>query len=138
MNDIPERRQAMTIHESAEDYLEAILILHQRNGSVRSIDIAEELSVSKPSVSVAMKKLRTDSYIEMDDMGLITLLPKGQEIAQRIYERHTFLEAWLMRLGVSAKTAEADACKIEHDIHPETFAAIQKYVSATLDQYSAK
>ena len=128
----------MTIHESAEDYLEAILILHQRNGSVRSIDIAEELSVSKPSVSVAMKKLRTDSYIEMDDMGLITLLPKGQESAQRIYERHTFLEAWLMRLGVSAKTAEADACKIEHDIHPETFAAIQKYVSATLDQYSAK
>ena len=83
----------MTIHESAEDYLEAILILHQRNGSVRSIDIAEELSVSKPSVSVAMKKLRTDSYIEMDDMGLITLLPKGLEIAQRIYERHTFLEA---------------------------------------------
>lgn len=128
----------MTIHESAEDYLEAILILHQRNGSVRSIDIAEELSVSKPSVSVAMKKLRTDSYIEMDDMGLITLLPKGQEIAQRIYERHTFLEAWLMRLGVAARTAEADACKIEHDIHPETFAAIQKYVSATLDQYSAK
>ena len=128
----------MTIHESAEDYLEAILILHQRNGSVRSIDIAEELSVSKPSVIVAMKKLRTDSYIEMDDMGLITLLPKGQEIAQRIYERHTFLEAWLMRLGVAAKTAEADACKIEHDIHPETFAAIQKYVSATLDQYSAK
>ena len=128
----------MTIHESAEDYLEAILILHQRNGSVRSIDIAEELSVSKPSVSVAVKKLRTDSYIEMDDMGLITLLPKGQEIAQRIYERHTFLEAWLMRLGVAAKTAEADACKIEHDIHPETFAAIQKYVSATLDQYSAK
>ena len=128
----------MTIHESAEDYWEAILILHQRNGSVRSIDIAEELSVSKPSVSVAMKKLRTDSYIEMDDMGLITLLPKGQEIAQRIYERHTFLEAWLMRLGVAAKTAEADACKIEHDIHPETFAAIQKYVSATLDQYSAK
>ena len=128
----------MTIHESAEDYLEAILILHQRNGSVRSIDIAEELSVSKPSVSVAMKKLRTDSYIEMDDMGLITLLPKGQEIAQRILERHTFLEAWLMRLGVAAKTAEADACKIEHDIHPETFAAIQKYVSATLDQYSAK
>lgn len=94
--------------------------------------------MSKPSVSVAMKKLRTDSYIEMDDMGLITLLPKGQEIAQRIYERHTFLEAWLMRLGVAAKTAEADACKIEHDIHPETFAAIQKYVSATLDQYSAK
>ena len=128
----------MTIHESAEDYLEAILILHQRNGSVRSIDIAEALSVSKTSVSVAMKKLRTDSYIEMDDMGLITLLPKGQEIAQRIYERHTFLEAWLMRLGVAAKTAEADACKIEHDIHPETFAAIQKYVSATLDQYSAK
>ena len=128
----------MTIHESAEDYLEAILILHQRTGSVRSIDIAEELSVSKPSVSVAVKKLRTDSYLEMDDMGLITLLPKGQEIAQRIYERHTFLEAWLMRLGVAAKTAEADACKIEHDIHPETFAAIQKYVSATLDQYSAK
>ena len=95
----------MTIHESAEDYLEAILILHQRNGSVRSIDIAEELSVSKPSVSVAMKKLRTDSYIEMDDMGLITLLPKGQEIAQRIYERHTFLEAWLMRLGVSSTTS---------------------------------
>ena len=72
------------------------------------------------------------------ESGLITLLPKGLEIAQRIYERHTFLEAWLMRLGVSAKTAEADACKIEHDIHPETFAAIQKYVSATLDQYSAK
>ena len=69
---------------------------------------------------------------------IITLLPKGLEIAQRIYERHTFLEAWLMRLGVAAKTAEADACKIEHDLHPETFAASQKYVSATLDQYSAK
>ena len=128
----------MNIHESAEDYLEKILMLQEQKGSVRSIDIAVAMGFSKPSVSVAMKNLRENGYISMDADGFIKLEAPGMEIAQRIYERHTFLEAWLMRLGVAAKTAEADACRIEHDIHPETFAAIQKYVSATLDQYSAK
>ncbi len=128
----------MKIYESAEDYLEAILILQQRNGTVRSIDIAEELSVTKPSVSVAMKNLRTDSYISMDANGLITLLPKGRDIAEKIYERHIFLSDWLIKLGISPETAKEDACRIEHDISPETFSALKKYVSATMAHYEGR
>lgn len=119
----------MNIHRSAEDYLEAILILSQRNGCVRSIDIAGELAVSKPSVSVAMKKLRADSYINMDPAGRITLQPKGLEIAQRIYERHTFLTQWLTGLGVAPDIAREDACRIEHDVSPETFAALKDFAA---------
>ncbi len=114
----------MNIYESSEDYLEAILILRERNGNVRSIDIVREKNFSKPSVSVAMKKLRENGYIEMDENGLIRLLPPGEEIAQRIYERHRLLSQLLERLGVSEENAVADACKIEHDISAESFEKI--------------
>lgn len=116
----------MNIYESSEDYLEAILIIQRRKGCVRSVDIAEELSVTKPSVSVAMKRLRENDYIQMDELGLISLLPKGQEIAERIYERHIFLTHWLISLGVDPEVARKDACKIEHDISQETFDALLK------------
>lgn len=89
----------MKIQESAENYLEAILIIHNRQGNVRSIDIANELGFSKPSVSVAMKNLRTNGYIEVDKEGFITLLDKGREIADKIYERHTLLSTWLVRMA---------------------------------------
>lgn len=111
----------MNIHESAEDYLEVILMLRERQGVVRSIDIAHEKNYSKPSVSIAMKRLRENGYIEMDAEGFITLLPPGEEIAQRIYTRHRLLSRFLQSLGVSQENAAADACKIEHDISAETF-----------------
>ncbi len=114
----------MNIHESAEDYLETILVLKQRLGMVRSIDIVRELGFSKPSVSVAMKRLRENGYIEMDADGYITLLPPGLEIAQSIYTRHQVLTRFLEYLGVSKENAEADACKIEHDISSESFEKI--------------
>ena len=115
----------MRIQESAENYLETILILKNRLGQVRSIDIAGELSFSKPSVSVAMKNLRQGGYIEMDDKGSITLLDKGREIAEKIYERHCLLSNWLEALGVDPKTAVEDACRIQHVISAETFAALK-------------
>ncbi len=118
----------MQIRESAENYLETILILKKRQGAVRSIDIAEELSFSKPSVSVAMKKLRTNGYIEVDQDGYISLLDKGKEIAERIYERHTLLAGCLTTLGVDTKVAAEDACRIEHVISAETFEAIKKHI----------
>ena len=111
----------MNIYESAENYLEAILSLHERHGLVRSIDIANELHFSKPSVSVAMKKLRESGYIEMDKDGFISLLPSGEEIARRIYERHKLLTQFFIRLGVDPEVAAADACKVEHDLSEETF-----------------
>lgn len=117
----------MNIYESAEDYLETILILRQRNGMVRSIDIAREKNISKPSVSIAMKKLRENGYIEVSQEGFLTLLPPGLEIAQRIYRRHTILTRFLERLGVSPETAAADACKMEHDLSAETFEKIVAY-----------
>jgi len=119
----------MNIYESSEDYLEAILIIQRRKGSVRSVDIADELSVTKPSVSVAMKRLRENGYLQMDALGLITLLPKGLEIAERIYERHVFLTQWLISLGVDPEVARKDACKIEHDISPQTFDALKRHTS---------
>lgn len=119
----------MNIYESSEDYLEAILIIQRRKGCVRSVDIAEELSVTKPSVSVAMKRLRENDYIQMDELGLISLLPKGQEIAERIYERHIFLTHWLISLGVDPEVARKDACKIEHDISPQTFDALKRHTA---------
>lgn len=117
----------MKIQESAENYLETILILKQRNGMVRSIDIASELEFTKPSVSVAMKNLRENGYIEMDRDGMITLTPKGLQIAETIYERHTLISDWLMFLGVEEKTALEDACRIEHVISKESFEAIKRH-----------
>ena len=120
----------MEIHESAENYLEMILILKERLGLVRSIDIVHGMNYAKPSVSVAMKRLRENGYIEMDKEGYIALLPPGLEIAQRIYTRHRLLSKFLEYLGVSRETASADACKIEHDISAESFARIVAFSKA--------
>ena len=117
----------MRIHESAENYLETILILKKRLGQVRSIDIVGELSFSKPSVSVAMKNLRLNGYIAVNKDGYIELLEKGREIAEKIYERHTLLTNWLTALGVNPQTAAEDACRIEHVISAETFAALKEH-----------
>ena len=119
----------MKIQESAENYLEAILVLQKRKGVVRSIDIANELSFSKPSVSVAMKNLRMNGYVEMDSDGYISLLDKGREIAEKIYERHTLISSWLVRMGVSPETASEDACRIEHVISAETFEKLKEHVA---------
>lgn len=119
----------MKVYASAEDYLEAILSLRMQQGHVRSIDIANELNFSKPSVSVAMKKLRENGYIKMDADGSITLLPEGEAIAQRIYERHSLLTDFFVRLGVDPEVASADACKVEHDLSEETFSKIKEYVA---------
>lgn len=117
----------MKIQESAENYLEAILMIQNSKGSVRSIDIVNELGFSKPSISVAMKNLRENGYIDMDADGYITLLDKGRAIAEKIYERHTFLSEWLASLGVNAEVAAQDACRIEHVISAETFDAIKSH-----------
>ena len=122
----------MNIYESAEDYLEAILVIQRRRGAVRSIDIANELGFSKPSVSVAMKKLRESGYIEMELDGHIRLLPAGAEIAERIYERHRTLTDFFVYLGVSEEVASADACKVEHDLSGETFEKIKEHVLRTM------
>lgn len=117
----------MKIQESAENYLETILILTHRTGAVRSVDIANELDFSKPSVSIAMRNLRENGYIQVDAGGFITLLPAGQEIAERIFERHTFLSEWLSALGVSPEVAAEDACRIEHVISAESFDALKRH-----------
>ena len=119
-----ERKNEMNIHKSAEDYLEMILMLRERKGYARSIDIAAALGVTKPSVSFAMKKLRENGYILMDEGSYITLTDEGQKIAQRIYDRHKALTAFLLQIGVDEKIAREDACKIEHDISDDTFHAI--------------
>lgn len=114
--------------ESVEDYLETILILSNRLPEVRSIDIANEMHFSKPSVSVAMKNLRNRNYITVTEEGFICLTEQGLSIAQTVYERHSLLSKWLMQLGVSPDTAVADACKMEHDISPESFDALKKHI----------
>ena len=119
----------MAIHESGEDYLEAIFVIKQRNGNVRSIDIAHELSFSKPSVSVAMKNLKANNYITIDENGFISLTETGMEIADKIYERHTFLTGWLTSIGVDPEVASEGACKVEHAISAESFSAIKKYIA---------
>ena len=119
----------MAIHESGEDYLEAILMIKERNGNVRSIDVAHELSSSKPSVSVAMKNLKANNYITVDENGYINLTEPGQEIADKIYERHTFLTNWLTSIGVDPEVAAEDACKMEHAISSESFTAIKKFIA---------
>ena len=118
----------MRIKESAENYLETILMLKNKNGSVRSIDIANELGVSKPSVSVAMKAFREEGYITVDENGGISLTEKGKEIADRMYERHEIIASVLMKIGVSKETAYEDSCKIEHDISNETFEKIKIFL----------
>lgn len=117
----------MRIHESAENYLETILVLQQRKGSVRSIDIANELEFSKPSVSVAMKNLRLNGYIEVDAGGQIRLLPEGRQIAEAVLEKHRLMTRFLMALGVSEEVAAEDACRIEHVLSDESFEAIKRH-----------
>ncbi|MDE6640793.1 MAG: metal-dependent transcriptional regulator [Acetatifactor sp.] len=121
----------MNVNESAENYLETILILSRQLPVVRSVDIANELGFKKSSVSVAMKNLREKEHIVVDKSGFITLTPSGREIAEMIYERHEFLSGWLMKLGVDKHTALEDACKMEHVISRESFDAIKKYVNGT-------
>ena len=118
----------MAIHESGEDYLEAILMIQKRNGNVRSIDIAHELSFSKPSVSVAMKNLKAKNQITVTDAGFIYLTDEGKKIAEMIYERHRFITAFLTSLGVDEKIAAEDACRIEHVISEESFAALKEHI----------
>ena len=115
----------MKLFESGEDYLERILILKERMGNVRSIDIVNDMGFSKPSVSVAMKKLKDGGYIEIDKNGYITLTDQGNEIASNVYERHQVLTKLFMSLGVDEQTAMKDACKVEHDLSEETFQAIK-------------
>ena len=122
----------MKIHESAENYLETILVLWERKGSVRSIDIANEMEFSKPSVSVAMKNLRQGGYIEMDASGEIRLLEPGMEIARRVLEKHTLLTKFLVALGVSEETAAEDACRMEHVISNESFEAMKAHAQKYL------
>ena len=117
------------ILESKENYLETILILQNRHGEVRSVDIAAEMDFSKPSVSVAMKNLRAEGCINVDENGKITLTEEGREIAERVYERHLLFTEWLMSMGISEKTAAEDACRMEHCLSEESFAAIKNYIN---------
>ena len=117
----------MQIHESAEDYLETMLILKEDHGYIRSVDIAEHLGVTKPSVSYATKNLRENGYITMASDGLITLTDKGMAIAEKIYERHKVLTEFFISIGVDPGIAQEDACKIEHDLNPETFEALCRH-----------
>ena len=119
------------IHESGENYLETILVLRERGIEVRSIDIVHEMELSKPSVSRAMSILRSGGFIEVDKDGYITLTEPGEEIAQRIYERHRVLTDWLIGIGVDEKTAAEDACRIEHVISEKSFAAMQAHLNQT-------
>ena len=114
----------MVIQRSSEDYLESMLMMKNRYGYIRSIDVAAHLGVTKPSVSYATRRLRENGYITMDKEGLITLTESGMEIASSMLERHRTLKEFLVRIGVNEETAEGDACKIEHDISSETYKAI--------------
>ena len=118
----------MVIRESAEDYLESILMLQEQNGQVRSIDIVNQLGYSKPSVSIAMKKLRENGYISMAGDGTITLNDSGREIASRVYQRHRVITELFVLLGVGREQAAEDACRVEHDLSPETFSRILDFV----------
>ena len=118
----------MNIHKSAEDYLEMILMLSEEKGYVRSIDIAAGLNVTKPSVSYAMKQLRENGYITMDQDNYISLTENGLSIAMKMFRRHKAITRFLVQIGVDEEIAKEDACKIEHDISPETFQAILKQI----------
>ena len=121
------RVMEMNIHKSAEDYLEAMLMLKEERGYIRSVDVAEKLGVTKPSVSYTTKRLRENGYISLDPAGMIVLEPNGLEIAERMYERHKLLTELFIGLGVSPEIAREDACKIEHDLNEETFDAIRRH-----------
>lgn len=118
----------MIIKESAENYLEAILMLKKKKGYVRSVDVANHLNFTKPSVSVAMKSFREEGYIIMDENGLLSLTDKGMAIAQKVYERHEIITKALIALGVDEETACEDSCKIEHDIRDTTFTKVKEYL----------
>ena len=122
----------MQILRASEDYLETMLMMKEKHGYIRSIDIAEYLGVTKPSVSYATKRLRENGYITMDKDGLITLTPAGMEIASRVYDRHKTLTQFFMHLGVDEKTAREDACKVEHDLSQVTYEAIVRHASGVL------
>lgn len=124
----------MQLHESAENYLEAILVLEQTQNQVRSIDVVNHLGFSKPSVSVAMKRLREDGYVQMDGQGFLALTAQGRAIAEIIYERHRVIAEILIGLGVDEQTAYADACKIEHDISQESFQKMKAHYLAHRDK----
>lgn len=119
----------MQLLESGEMYLETILILTQQKGSVRSIDVGEYMGYSKPSVSRALGLLKSGGYVSVDENGFITLLPPGMEVAEKIYERHTLLTSFLMRLGVSEEIASEDACRLEHVLSDESFEAIKRHAA---------
>jgi len=121
----------MANNESAENYLETILVLSEQLAEVRAVDIANELGFKKSSVSVALKNLRTKNHIEVNDIGHIFLTESGKQIAEMIYERHKLLSSWLIELGVPSEIATEDACKIEHSLSPESFAAIKKQYTKT-------
>jgi Mn-dependent DtxR family transcriptional regulator len=122
----------LKVHESAENYLETILVLSLKGGRVRSIDIVNELEYSKPSVSIAMKNLRTKGYIIKDSDGYITLTEKGRKIADKMYERHVAISDWLIFLGVDKKTAVQDACKMEHAMSEKSFSAIKNHIESLI------
>mgnify|MGYP003560339357 FL=1 len=122
----------MVIRESAEDYLEAILIIGKEKGKVRSIDVAKYLGITKPSVSVAMKNLRNEGFIDVDEKGLLSLLPPGAEIANKTYEKHVTLRDMLISLGVNRETATLDACRMEHVISEESFKALKEHAKEKL------
>ena len=124
----------MPLQESGEMYLETILLLSKKSPRVRSIDVGEHMGFSKPSVSRAIGLLKSGGYVNMDKDGYLTLTDAGEEVAQKIYERHELLSGFLIALGVSEETASADACKIEHHISDESFAAIKKYVDGIKEQ----
>ena len=124
----------MKIQESAENYLETILILYNRRGTVHAIDIANELAFSKPSVSVAMKNLRENGLVTMDESGYLHLTAAGRKIAETMYERHTLLSDWLIYLGVDPQKAVEDACRMEHILSAESFQAIKQHVLANQEQ----
>lgn len=121
----------MKMTESVENYLETILMLHKKKPDVRAIDIVAEMGFKKSSVSIAMKNLRENGYIKVSEEGFISLLPKGLEIAEMIYERHEAISTWLEHLGVDKEVALSDACRIEHALSPESFAAIKNHIKET-------
>ena len=126
----------MNINKTSEDYLEAMLMMQEKHGYIRSIDVAEQLGVTKPSVTYSTKRLRENGYITMDNDSYITLTDSGMEIAERIYERHKLLTEFFMRLGVNPEIAQADACKIEHDLSEDTFAKICSHAKRMRDKAS--
>lgn len=127
----------MKIHESAENYLEAILMIQLEKGSARSIDVAHKLEFSKPSVSRAVSLLRENGYITMGKDGLLELTDSGRTIAETIYERHVLLTRWLVALGVPEDVAAEDACRMEHDVSPVTFEKLKEYITAQLPPETA-